>query len=237
MTNDIYALGCDISRWQDDPTTPEKVDFDQMRRAGASFVFLKASQAAWMDRTFPYHYQAAKDAGLLVGLYHFLTWESIATQADFFTRIYEDHPSDLPPICDFEWWNTTPKAAVSYLRLFLTIFYKNIDVFPGLYTSPAFWQQYGDHDPIFRRAPLWIAHWFAPEPTIPKPWVSWTFWQHTNKGHGPTFGVESQQIDLNYYNGRTVDLLNTYGSGQVVKPDLSDAEKLSRLWDAHKEIH
>jgi hypothetical protein len=64
--------GTDISRWQH---SSNQIDFAQMKRAGASFVFIKASDGlssedslarplALADST------AAKSAGLYVGYYH-----------------------------------------------------------------------------------------------------------------------------------------------------------------------
>lgn len=47
----IYVVqGCDVSLWQDDPSTAQHVDVAKMRSAGAQFVFIKTSQACFLDR-------------------------------------------------------------------------------------------------------------------------------------------------------------------------------------------
>jgi lysozyme len=235
-----YSKGCDISRWQDDPTTPEHVDFERMKRAGIDFVYLKASQSTWTDSTFERHWSAAKAAGLLRGAFHFMTWKGVVHQADHFTGLLTDDPGELPPMVDYEWWGRIPSNVSSLLSIFVSRFKANTGQFPGIYTAPGFWQPYGAIAQHFADCPLWIAHWLADKPTVPKPWKTWTFWQITNKGHGPTYGVESQQVDLNYYNGTTEELIKTFGPDSVganggSPVSLSDSEKLSILWNAYKE--
>ncbi|MFN8381390.1 MAG: hypothetical protein U0V02_05590 [Anaerolineales bacterium] len=50
---------------------------------------------------------------------------------------------------------------------------------------------------------LWIANYGTNTPLVPKPWTAdeWTLWQFTDNGDGPLYGVESGNIDLNYFNG------------------------------------
>ena len=42
-------------------------------------------------------------------------------------------------------------------------------------------------------------------------WPAWTFWQYTDKGIGPTYGVSSGNIDLNRFNGSKADLYRFCG--------------------------
>ena len=59
------TLGIDVSKWQDDNSTPQRMDFKKAYDAGARFVFIKASQACWMDEDMLYNWKSAQDAGLL----------------------------------------------------------------------------------------------------------------------------------------------------------------------------
>ena len=230
-----YALGCDISRWQDDPTTPERVDFNQMVRGGASFVFLKASQSTWKDSTFDYHWKASKEAGLLRGAYHFLTWDNPIAQADFFSDLLAADQGELPPIADFEWWSVTPPNALDILAVFLERVNHNLKDTIGIYTSIGFWKPHGSTAGAWAHYPLWLAYWSSFKPTAPKPWTRWEFWQFTNKGGGYGFGVESQQIDLNYFNGSVEDLYTKYSTPDYTPP-LTDAQKLAILWENHMDL-
>ena len=69
------TLGIDVSRWQDNNSTAQKMDFAKAHAAGARFVFIKASQQLWTDEDIFYNWKSAKAAGLLRGAYHFLTWD------------------------------------------------------------------------------------------------------------------------------------------------------------------
>ena len=96
-------LGIDVSHWQDDKSTAQKMDFKKAVKNGAKFVFIKVSERGALDSDFEYNWQAAKDAGLLRGGYHFLRWDlSGLMQARIFSEILQDDPGELPPVADFE---------------------------------------------------------------------------------------------------------------------------------------
>ena len=65
----------------------------------------------------------------------------------------------------------------------------------------------------------------ARPPAVPTGWATWAVWQYSSKGVGATYGAQSAQIDLNL------------GKEEFIHPGLTDAEKLSRLWEAHPELH
>ena len=61
-------LGCDVSFYQDNDTTPQKIDFAKMRAAGAEFVILRGGQNTWEDEDFRDYVAQAKG--------HFAAWGS-----------------------------------------------------------------------------------------------------------------------------------------------------------------
>ena len=67
--------GIDVSHWQDDKSTPRKIDFSKAKKAGAEFVFIKASERLTADADHAWNWDNAKSAGLLRGTYHFLRWD------------------------------------------------------------------------------------------------------------------------------------------------------------------
>ncbi len=201
------ALGCDVSHWQGD------VNFDDMRAAGACFVILKASQANWTDRRFAENYQAAKQAGLLVGMYHYLDWSMpAAQQARYFAALVKDYPPDLEPVIDFEERKNAPSRQMAAVAL--NVFVETIEMLTGkvcmIYTSPGYWNEYGNPLEVWKKYPLWIAHYGVAKPTVPKPWDNWLFWQYTERGNGKQYGVSSKQIDLNWFNGTAKQLYERY---------------------------
>ncbi len=220
--------GIDVSHWQDDVSTPQKVDFKKAKAAGAEFVFIKVSERGAIDRDFEFNWAAAKTAGLLRGGYHFLRWTlSGLTQARIFCDIMKEDPGELPPVADFEapnFGNMHPSN--SLLEQFLTEVETITKRIPIIYTSPGYWNSHGRNkitkqfDSMWSYHPLWIAHYTkAKAPTIPKPWKDWLFWQYSCKGDGHNYGAESKSIDLNWFNGELADLFALAQQGEVHPPD------------------
>lgn len=232
-TMDDRVLGTDISLWNDNNSTSQTVDFKKMYDAGARFTFIKASQATFTDQDFVVNWKNAKEAGMLRGAYHFLTWNVDASkQAAYFVDLLNSDKGELPPVVDFEWWSQTPSNALSILKTFVE---KVKQYYPKqiIYTAPGFWNQYGSSDNYWSQYDLWVAHWRVTIPLVPKPWNTYTFWQYTDKGDGAKYGAESPNVDINYFNG-TLDDLYVYAG---LKRVLSLEEKVNILWEAHPELH
>jgi len=208
------TLGLDCSHWQNDKSTPQKMDFKTAYAAGAHFAFIKVSERGGIDVDYEYNWKAAKDAGMPRGGYHFLRWDLPATtQARVFCAALQDDPGELPPVADFE---APAKDGIypsnSMLLAFLEEVEKILNRRPMIYTSPGFWKSHGNNkttrkpEQFWSIYPLWIAHYGASAPTIPAPWQNWLFWQFTATGSGPKYGAESKGIDLNLFNGDLIDL-------------------------------
>lgn len=205
-----FVLGTDVSRWQDAPTTPANIDFKKMHAGGVRFVFLKASQSTWMDKAFTASHPLAVAAGLIVGAYHFLDWTRPATeQADYFANIVNRYPIDLPPVLDFEDRYNAPAKELreKAARQFVEVMMARTGRRCIIYTSPSYWNESGSADAYWLNYPLWIAHYTnAVSPIVPAPWKKWHFWQYSAKGDGIALGVESKDIDLDYWNGTLAEL-------------------------------
>lgn len=205
------ALGFDISLWNDNNSTAQMVDFVKAKAAGISFAFIKASQANYLDPDFILNWSACKRAGVLRGCYHFFTWDiDPVVQAQFFAGATRADPPELDYIADYEWWGTIPTDALARLEKFLAEMDRLTGKPCGIYTAPAFWNQYGENVPAeWQHHPLWIANWLVTTPTLPPPWTTWKYWQQTSKGDGIKYGCESTYVDLDYFNG-TVEQLYAY---------------------------
>jgi len=213
----MKVIGTDISHWQG------VVDFKKMKSAGAQFVFVKASEATTTDRRFVRNWQAAKDAGIFRGAYHFYNWYSTPErQADHFVKVLtENGLGDLPPVADYEMRDRAPSKAqaVAALKIFCERVEKNIGRRPIIYTAPYYWKDLGSTDPYWRRYDLWLAHYTpALNPMNTPPWMTWKFWQYSKKGPGATYGVQSADIDLNYWSG-TLEGLHKYANFKPPVPE------------------
>lgn len=210
MTN---LLGIDVSVWDDDHSTPQRVDFGKARAAGAGFVFIKASQSTWADRDFLINWQNGKTAGIARGAYHFLTWDTpVKDQARFFAGLLHDDAGELPPVVDFECREGAPNGAVACQMLYN--FAAQFKLITGktlmIYTSPSYWREYGSQDYYWAQYPLWIAHYGVSAPSVPTPWKRWDFWQYTDRGDGLKFGCESKMVDVNQFNGDAEEFTARY---------------------------
>jgi len=64
------VIGPDVSFYQDDPQTPQGIDFAKLR-ANAGYVVIRAGQNLWADRDFKLNWREAKSVGLPRGSYWF----------------------------------------------------------------------------------------------------------------------------------------------------------------------
>jgi len=100
---------------------------------------------------------------------------------------------------------------------------------PILYTNKYFYDTYLAQSDLDEVADLHIAQWTtASNPTIPGDYTTWHFWQYTNSGNGPDWGVSSARVDLNYFNGDEQMLQDYIGSTPPPPPPPAPIENLFR---------
>jgi lysozyme len=223
-------LGTDISRWDNDISTPQSIDFPKMLSAGARFTFIKVSQATWLDRDYTINWQNAKNAGIPRGGFHFLDWAiKPETQADFFSGVLANDPGELQPVVDFENYGAVPSNAQAILWAFLQRLEANMGVIPMIYTGYYFWKEKGTLSLGWAKYPLWIAA-YANKPMIPAPWTDYKYWQYSETGDGKKFGGEALGMDMDWYNGTQSDFDKEYGlnSGSAVQIDPSPTQHIFR---------
>lgn len=157
-----------------------------------------------MDRSFDRHWQGARNAGLLRGAYHFFRPLAPASaQANLFLRVVQDlQPGDLPPVLDLEApedWTSIPFQNRAALAIaWLEAVEQRLGTTPIVYLSPSFATDVLGNAAALARYPVWLAHYTQSEtPLIPRPWNSWTFWQHSN---GRARGIPVP-VDLNWFHG------------------------------------
>lgn len=198
--------GFDCSHWNDDKSTPQKIDFNKAVAKGAKFVFIKVSERGSIDRDYEYNWESAKAAGLLRGGYHYLRWNLDGKkQAQIFCAVLANDPGELPPVADFE---APGSVSLKVLEDFLWEVERILGKRPIIYTSPGFWLKNGNTHGKWLNWDLWEAHYTsAAEPMPVRPWIKdWTFWQWTSKGDGLAHGAESKDLDLNWFNGNITEL-------------------------------
>ncbi|MDP2776455.1 MAG: GH25 family lysozyme, partial [Anaerolineales bacterium] len=220
------VIGPDVSFYQDDPQTPQGIEFSKMR-ANAGYVVIRAGQNLWADRDFKLNWREAKLAGLPRGSYWF--YDSRADpkqQADLWISLLNGDFGELPVFADFE---DNYGGSFKGWKHWYTFIERLKELASGkevaIYTAYYYWVENTLSARIpaasldyFKQYPLWIANYGVTKPLFPKPWTDWTFWQFTSKGDGSLYGVESKNIDLNYFNGNLKAFRQRFGLSDAPSP-------------------
>ncbi len=193
------VYGIDVSHHQ------KEVDWFKIKTGEVSFAFMKATEGITLkDRQFERNWQAASDAAIIRGAYHFyLPYLSPEKQAEHFIRTVKLHPGDLPPVLDVEVKGRKSKEQLQKdVKVWLRIVENAYAAKPIIYTGYTFYKDYlaGEFDDY----PLWIAHYKVDKLKIEKDYkTKLAFWQHTD--NGVVDGIE-RGVDCNVFYGTMRDL-------------------------------
>lgn len=184
--------------------------FANIKASGIQAVFYKATQGVgYTDPTFAAQTTSAKQAGLLVGAYHFGVGGDVIAQADHFMSIAGN---DKLLVLDFEQNTQGATMSLAEAENFVQHVQQVTGKFPGLYTGSSFIKATlnaagvtAPEQTILSKCWLWIAE-YGPAAQVPPIWNSWTFWQYTEGGTGID-GITGK-CDRDYFNG-TDDELNS----------------------------
>ncbi|HLO32523.1 MAG TPA: SH3 domain-containing protein [Anaerolineales bacterium] len=225
-------IGPDVSFYQDDPATPQEINFERMNES-ADFVIIRSGQNLWADSDFKNNWRRAKEADLPRGSYWF--YDSRADpkqQAELWFNLLNGDLGELPLFLDLEEAYRGPFTGWPHWKTFLDRLKALVGAKEvGIYTAYYYWNT---NAPLsqpteleyFHRYPLWVANYGVSQPLVPKPWGTneWLFWQFTASGDGPGYGAESLDIDLSYFNGDAQAFANRFNvpvPGDPVPPDPS----------------
>jgi GH25 family lysozyme M1 (1,4-beta-N-acetylmuramidase) len=203
----------DISFWQyrykTDGTIEQPVDFDRMRMKSPG-VILRAGQGLVKDKVFDLSWKKAGEVGMVRGSYWFYDPRiEPKRQAEAWKDATEDLPVEMEFWADFERLLVGGKEAHGFdnPHQWYDFMEYSKQLMPqrkfGVYTGYYYWQErfFGNPIPVYwKQYPLWIAA-YGPSALIPKPWTDYLYWQFTDNGPGPEYGVASGNIDLNSFNG------------------------------------
>lgn len=214
----------DVSKWQGE------IDFNKLRASGVKGVIIKCGQGSALDPRFIENWRKAKLAGLKVGCYWYYD-SRIAPKRQ--AQIWADTMKlygfgDLPHFLDYEENYGGDYAGILDFLTFLLEFQALTGLANdriGIYTGYYYWMQYGAHDSFWARYWMWIA-WYGSEydVIVPKPWTQdmvWG-WQFTDLGDGLEMGVESRELDMNYFLKGLEVFEGMYGETGEVPPQTGE---------------
>lgn len=213
--------GIDVSYWN------AGIDWPKVRAAGQRYVFAKATEGDfYADPTFDDNWRGAKTAGLLRGAYHFFRSNvdprKQATKFIDYVKSMNDN-GELPPVLDLESNDGQTKEKViarakTWLDLVEAAFNRKPIIYSGQYFLQDYFSEAGGGPPAWAKEyPLWLAQYpniyvDGSQPTLPRGWFKWTFWQYTDKGR--VNGINAK-VDLNAFNG-DLEELYTFAGAEII---------------------
>ena len=197
--------GIDVSHFQG------AIDWIQVKTAGLSFVYIKATDGAdGVDDDFAANWRGAASAGLARGAYHFYNFcQTGSAQAARFVKTVPVEAGALPPTIDLEESGDCGRMpAKAAFRKDLAVFVAKVQAVYG--HPPILYVNYGIYDQYFKGEndsyKLWIADPRHAAPALPE---AWTMWQYG--WHGRVAGVPGE-VDLDVFNGTPQMLAELAGS-------------------------
>jgi lysozyme len=198
--------GLDVSAHQH---AGSPINWGLLTRQGLRFVAVKVSEGTYYRNSYyASDARAAAAAGLAVLSYVFANPSSADGTATAKFAVgalgHKRGPARLPLVVDLEndpykkaadCYGLHIPAMIAWIARFTKAAKDLTGKWPVIYTTAAWWQECTSSTGQFRRDPLWLAAFDGTPPTLPSPWLHWTFWQYSNDGSLPGIG----QTDLDYY--------------------------------------
>lgn len=195
--------GIDVS------TVQGVIDWKRVKRAGVDFALIKATQGrgegastkhlrVFTDSRFAANINAASEAGIACGVYHYFTATNTAEvdeEADYFIRTIRPYRDKITlwAAVDVESEMYLDKIGKHPLTALVERFLRKIEAAgfrSMLYANPNF--LFYRYEPgAFDGAPLWLAHWGASKPYEGTNPIVWQF------GAGKIDGIKGD-VDHNY---------------------------------------
>lgn len=228
-------LGIDVSSFQG-----SSVNWTNVKNSGISFAWCKATEGVtFKDTTFGINITNARNAGVLIGAYHYarpdnnLGVAGAAREATNYWNSVSNYVNNsgayLMPVLDIEAPGvSSPTYSKATLSEWVNAWCANVTnrafeigvvVRPVVYTFVSYANTWIDSS--VTQWPLRMAQWPAnPDPQTGSPsgtapWSTWNVWQYSSTGTVP--GV-SGNCDLNVFNGTLAQLQATLVIGGVSPP-------------------
>ena len=213
--NEIYE-GIDVSRWQG------SINFTEVANDGIDIVYIKATQGTtYVSPTFEEQYINAKNNGLKIGFYHYVTARTVEearNEAQFFASKISGKQIDCKLAMDFEEFGNLSQEEINAIGL---AFMKRLEeltnkptvIYSNTYAARTIWN--GE----ITKYPLWVAEYGVSKPRDNGKWNSYVGWQYTNMGNikGINGNVDRDKFTKDIFiNGNTA-------SGEVI-PEIPEPE-------------
>ncbi|WP_125778331.1 GH25 family lysozyme [Antribacter gilvus] len=210
--NRLFAAGYEV-RGVDVAHYQGTVDWDVLAEQDLQFAYLKATEgSSHVDERFADNWAGATSTPLLVGAYHFMSYESPGeAQAANVVATVPAEPGTLPPVVDLEHYGgyfedpPTADTVQAILDPLLARLEEHYGAPPVIYTTQDAYDAYVRD--AYPRNPIWIRSVAVP-PRLPDG-RGWTIWQYSNRDRLPGYAGVEEYIDVNVYAGTLEELRAT----------------------------
>ena len=202
--------GCDVSH-----VNGKNINFNQMRAAGAEFVYIKATDFDLADGVDPCFYQnmvRAKGAGLAIGAYHRWRPDSkygVQEQCALFYSV-AGGLFDLPPAIEANEGGNPKSLWTARMFGMLTRTEEYFGRRPIIFTPYDIWRLHCNNNEWPSRYPIWIVYYKGGDtPKLPTMWKTWNLWRYSATGSAVQYGLdpkETRYANLDLFNGSLEEL-------------------------------
>ncbi len=202
-----YATrGVDVSSYQG------AIDWDELSSEDIDFAIIKATEGSGsQDERFAHNWSDAHGTGLLVGAYHFMSFETEgATQAQNIIETVPRTMGMLPVTVDLEFYGDffdnppTLTRVRSILDPLLQELENHYGQAPIIYATPDAYDRYLQDG--YPDNPIWIRSVAIP-PQL-SDGRAWTIWQYSNRDRLRGYDGKEYYIDMNVFAGTIDELRN-----------------------------
>lgn len=196
--------GVDVAHYQGE------IDWDLLAAQDLDFAWIKATEgAAHTDPRYAANWAAAAKTDLLVGAYHFMSFESPgAEQAAHLAAEVPATAGTLPPVIDLEFYgeyfddHPTPDEVHAILDPLVAGIEEHYGAAPIVYATEEAYDLYlaGRYPDL----PIWIRS-VAWAPRLPDG-RDWDVWQYSNRDRLPGYDGVEPYIDMNVFAGAREEL-------------------------------
>ena len=196
--------GIDVSAYQG------AIDWAVLGAEDIDFAIVKATEGSGsQDSRFADNWSAAQETGLLLGAYHFMSFDSPGeTQARNVIDTVPVLPGALPVTVDLEFYGEyfdSPPAR-EHVRGILDPLLAELEAHYGappiIYATPDAYDRYLRDD--YPRNPIWIRSVVLP-PSL-SDGRDWTFWQYSHRDRLRGYEGDEPFIDMNVFDGSLDEL-------------------------------
>lgn len=186
--------GIDVSIWQG------TINYEKVANSGVEIVYIRSSEGnSFVDPYYLRNYNNAKQNGLKVGFYHYLTAtteQEAIEQADFFVSLVGGLEADCRLAMDFEQFNglnieEINNVSLTFLQRVEEKSGKEVVIYSDTYNAINTFSE-----ELAIKYPIWIAEYDVEEPENNGKWNSWVGFQYSDIGEVP--GIDAK-VDLDYF--------------------------------------